>query len=75
MLLAGVLGNLYDRIQYGYVRDMIHALPDKFVFGYPAFPWIFNIADSLLCVGVAFMILYSFFHNPDRAKRKSSSTT
>jgi signal peptidase II len=75
MLLAGVLGNLYDRIQYGYVRDMIHALPDKFVFGYPAFPWIFNIADSLLCVGVAFMILYSFFHNPDQAKRKSSSTT
>src|ERR1043165_6872732 len=27
MLLAGVLGNLYDRIVYGYVRDMIHALP------------------------------------------------
>jgi len=27
MLLAGVLGNLYDRIFFGYVRDMIHALP------------------------------------------------
>ena len=27
MLLAGVLGNLYDRIAFGYVRDMIHALP------------------------------------------------
>src|ERR1041385_4738488 len=26
MLLAGVLGNLYDRFQFGYVRDMIHAL-------------------------------------------------
>src|SRR5262245_36044100 len=27
MLLAGVLGNLYDRTIYGYVRDMIHVLP------------------------------------------------
>src|SRR5436853_6520145 len=27
MLLAGVLGNLYDRIVFGYVRDMIHAVP------------------------------------------------
>src|SRR5688572_19485213 len=25
LLLAGVLGNMYDRVQYGYVRDMIHA--------------------------------------------------
>src|SRR5205809_2548090 len=27
MLLAGVVGNMYDRLNYGYVRDMIHALP------------------------------------------------
>lgn len=61
MLMAGVLGNLYDRLRYGYVRDMIHALPD-----WPKlFPWIFNVADSLLCVGVALMILYSFLHQPE----------
>jgi len=61
MLLAGVLGNLYDRIAYGYVRDMIHALPR-----WPGFfPWIFNVADSLLCVGVVLMIIYSFLHKPD----------
>ncbi|MGD0540841.1 MAG: signal peptidase II [Tepidisphaeraceae bacterium] len=55
MLLAGVLGNLYDRVTFGYVRDMIHALPrwPKF------FPWIFNVADSLLSSGVTLMILYS----------------
>jgi len=68
MLLAGVLGNVYDRINYGYVRDMIHVFP-----GWPnplrgifpdwqyVFPWIFNVADSLLCVGVACMLAYSFF--------------
>ena len=60
MLLAGVLGNLYDRLTYGYVRDMIHALPR-----WPsAFPWIFNVADSLLCVGVFLMIVYSFLYKP-----------
>ncbi|HZL35277.1 MAG TPA: signal peptidase II [Tepidisphaeraceae bacterium] len=61
MLMAGVLGNLYDRVTRGYVRDMVHALPHKFIFGYPAFPWIFNVADSLLCAGVALMLLHSFF--------------
>jgi signal peptidase II len=58
MLLAGVLGNFYDRVFLAHVRDMIHILP-----GWPrVFPWIFNIADSLLCVGVSLMILYSIFY-------------
>jgi lipoprotein signal peptidase len=30
------------------------------------FPWIFNIADSLLCVGVAAMILYSLISERHR---------
>jgi signal peptidase II len=57
MLLAGVLGNLYDRIVFGYVRDMIHALPR-----WPnLFPWIFNVADVLLCCGVAALVLHGLF--------------
>ena len=60
MLMAGVLGNLYDRVTLGHVRDMIHALP-----AWGIFPWIFNVADSLLCVGVALMLLYGFFE-PER---------
>jgi signal peptidase II len=69
MLLAGVLGNMYDRIAYGYVRDMIHALPR-----WPkAFPWIFNIADCLLCVGVFFMIVYSLVHKPQKATHEQVS--
>lgn len=66
LLLAGVLGNLYDRVRYAYVRDMIHALPSINWPGtqQPVFPWIFNVADSLLCVGVSLMILYSLMHDP-----------
>jgi len=60
MLLAGVIGNMFDRYHYGYVRDMIHALPRWPNF----FPWIFNVADSLLCVGVFFMIVHSLFFGP-----------
>ena len=57
MLLAGVLGNMYDRVVYQHVRDMIHALPR-----WPnLFPWIFNVADCFLCVGVFCMIVYSLF--------------
>jgi signal peptidase II len=77
LLLAGVLGNMYDRIVIGKVRDMIHALPG---WHWPAairhvvtflpdevFPYIFNVADSLLCTGVALMVLYSFFSATDDA--------
>jgi signal peptidase II len=84
-LLAGVLGNMYDRIVFGYVRDMIHALPGWSwpgtwqVGGYPAgrdrdvFPYIFNVADILLCVGVGLMIVYSLFFAPvERAEKKAT---
>jgi len=70
MLLAGALGNLYDRATLGYVRDMIHIFPGRrfppgiaehlpWFWSTPEwFPWIFNVADSLLCVGVALMLLH-----------------
>jgi len=63
MLLAGVLGNLYDRLRYSYVRDMIHGLPRSNLF-----PYIFNVADTLLCAGVGLMVVYSLFHNPNRQR-------
>jgi signal peptidase II len=85
MLLAGVLGNLYDRVTLGYVRDMIHILPGwRWPEGIAAhlpgwwstpevFPWIFNIADSLLCVGVGLMILHSLIQ--PRAEKKDIEKT
>lgn len=57
MLLAGILGNLYDRIFIGHVRDMIHALPHWPNF----FPWVFNVADSLLCVSIVILMVAGFF--------------
>jgi signal peptidase II len=76
LLLAGVLGNMYDRIMIGQVRDMIHILPDwhwpagvrhvlKFLPEQGVFPYIFNVADTLLCTGVGLMLIYSFFNPMD----------
>lgn len=68
MLLAGVVGNLLDRWRFGYVRDMVHALPK-----WDVFPWVFNIADSLLCVGVFLMIVHSFIMSATAKKSGSAS--
>lgn len=51
LILAGALGNLYDRIQLGHVVDFL-----DFHWGYAHFP-AFNIADSSITVGAALILL------------------
>ena len=55
LLLAGALGNLYDRLfNAGKVVDFIEVN----LHFWPANPWpTFNIADVLLCIGVGVMLL------------------
>jgi signal peptidase II len=56
LFAAGVCGNLYDRIfNNGLVRDFID------VVYWPGRHWpAFNIADSMLCIGVGLMIISGF---------------
>ena len=49
-LVAGCVGNLFDRIVFGYVRDFI-----QFAF-WQSFP-VFNFADVFLTVGVILFII------------------
>lgn len=54
LVLAGALGNLYDRLVHGYVIDFIHVFYQDW--HYP----IFNIADIAICLGAGLLLLDAF---------------
>lgn len=58
LVLSGGLGNLYDRLVYGCVRDFIHPLPGVRAFGYEVWPYVSNVADAFLIVGIAGLFWY-----------------
>ncbi len=47
LILGGAVGNLYDRIMFGYVIDYLD---------FRVWP-VFNMADSAICVGVFWLIV------------------
>ena len=53
LVMAGALGNAIDRARFGAVVDFIDVSRIGF------FPWIFNIADSGITIGVALLLLDS----------------
>jgi signal peptidase II len=61
LILGGAVGNLLDRVRFGYVVDFL----DFFVSGHhwPAF----NVADSAICVGVGLLFLDMLRNDEDRA--------
>lgn len=58
LLIGGIMGNLIDRVIYGYVIDFL----DFNIFGFDA-P-IFNIADTCICIG-AFLLFYAIMKRED----------
>ena len=54
MLIAGIIGNLIDRIRLGYVIDYL----DFNIFGYD-YP-IFNLADTLIVISMIILVLKSY---------------
>lgn len=51
VVLAGALGNLIDRVAYGYVLDFFELR------GFP----VFNVADACITVGAGLVILHILF--------------
>ncbi len=65
LLLAGILGNVTDRLLYGHVIDFL-----LFDLHIPyAHPWpAFNVADSCISVAVVFFIIHSFWQSKPSAE-------
>lgn len=64
LVIGGAIGNLIDRVLYGYVVDMFEVLFMNFA--------IFNVADIFVVVGgIAFCVYYGFIHDKYVAKEKA----
>ena len=55
LIMAGALGNCYDRLVYGHVRDFVHFHVDSIGFDCA----IFNFADNMLVLGAVILVLFA----------------
>ncbi len=60
LVIGGALGNLFDRISYGYVVDFL-----QFHWGRLYYP-VFNCADACICVGAFMLVLDSLSNKRKR---------
>ncbi len=58
LILGGTLGNLYDRVIFGGVRDFLYF----YLIEWP----VFNIADSCLVVGAGALLFHALFVHPGK---------
>lgn len=85
LIIAGGLGNLYDRLMFACVRDFIHPLPGvKLPFGWSwpgggrdLWPYVSNVADLYLIIGIVVLLVLNWKReDPDTAPgaREASKT-
>ena len=60
LVMGGALGNAIDRARFGAVVDFVDVTRLMF-------PWVFNVADSAITVGVIFLLLDSVRKSPETA--------
>jgi lipoprotein signal peptidase len=66
LILAGTMGNLYDRIVFSGVRDFLH--------WYKWYDWpVFNIADCCLVCGAGLLLAHAFFTVEEEAHQKNAA--
>ncbi len=80
LLLAGTLGNLFDRLGLHGIKDekgqAIYAVRDFLDWYFGTFHWAtFNFADTYLVVGAIMLVVHSFFIPPHETNSAASSTS
>ena len=64
LVIGGAVGNVVDRIRFGAVADFIDV--SRLLY----FPWIFNVADSAITVGICLLLVDMLRQDgKERAKR------
>jgi signal peptidase II len=81
LILAGALGNLYDRlfsavplpgtpmVIHQEVRDFIDL--SQLRLGPLHYPWVFNVADALLVIGVGILMVHLVLHSRPRPQAEA----
>jgi lipoprotein signal peptidase len=67
-ILAGTLGNLYDRIVFNGVRDFLHW---DYLYNWP----VFNIADCCLVCGAALLLIQAFCKRDTTEKSQAAAAS
>lgn len=81
LLLAGGVGNLYDRVIYACVRDFIHPLPQvRLPWGWSwpwggrdVWPYVSNIADLFLLIGIGGLLVHAWRADARHRSRAASN--
>lgn len=61
LVIGGAVGNVIDRVRFGYVVDFLDFSSTGL------FPWVFNVADSAITVGIILLILDSILSERKQA--------
>ncbi len=63
LIVGGAVGNIIDRVRFGYVIDFVHV---------HWFPGIFNVADSAITIGVAVLALFLLLNGDEERRRPAA---
>ena len=66
LVLGGALGNIVDRIQFGYVFDFL----DLHFGAFRPF-YVFNVGDAAISIGVVILLLRAFFARDSKGDEKA----
>lgn len=61
LVLGGALGNILDRVRFGYVVDFVHVHVGTWSF------YVFNVADAAITIGVAILLTRALFERKPAA--------
>ncbi|MBI1408271.1 MAG: signal peptidase II [Caulobacter sp.] len=65
LIMGGAIGNMIDRVRLGAVADFIDVQALMF-------PWVFNIADSAITIGVVLLLIDTYL--TDRRERRERAS-